>query len=366
MNYFQPLGVKATLGRAFHVFRQRWIYLLVASAVPILVWYVIAIGIRKALGDLSASHVERRSFEMGNGEEITYAVETLQTTCSRLGLLAEFVLVCFLLVPADAVNIRIVAGLYAGEDGADIRTTSITQNLRAVGPKLPALGLVCAVWCTVLALPLILIVLCMAPEGQTSRHDGISIYLQPWLPKVVLGLAYLIASSAFMLATCLTYPIMTIRGGRPMASFRESSELVRTSWPHIGAVTLLWFFIKIGITKGVSALNLWYYLHEKRVWMVWDQPGIPLHPVRVLWSTGTDLWEIGRSWISVPFVIFLAAMGSVFQAVLYLDTRIKQENYSRNLLRSELGLDDDCGGGEEMTDYKSMKNCDPTSGGALA
>lgn len=360
-EYFEPLGITDTLGRAVHVFRQRWKHLLLTSAIPIAVWYVIAIGIRNVFGELSASHVETRSFEM-NGEEVAYQVETLRTTFSRLGLVVEFFLVCFLHVPADALNIRMVAELYAGEDAADIQN-SFRQQLHLVGSKLPSLGLACAVWSTILMVPLTVLVLLMAPEGQTASHDGLSVYILPWLPKLGFGLVYFVVSSAFVLATYFTYAIITIKGGPPMTSLKESMELVKTSGLHIGAVTFLWFLVKIGITKCVSAINWWYYLHENRFWVVWDQPGIPLHPIRILWSPGNDLWGLGRSWISFSFVVFLAAMGSVLQAVLYLDTRVKQEGYSRNLLRSELGLDDSV---KEATDYNSMKTNEARSDRVLA
>jgi len=351
--YFEPLGIKASLERAVHVFRQRWKHLLVISAIPIFLWYIAAIGIRNAISAISASHVENLSFEM-DGETVSYQVESLHTTLSRLGLIAEFFLFSFLFLPADVANIRIVAALYAGRDADGIRQT-IRQTLRAILPNLPSLGLVCAIWCAVLMLPLILIVLCMAPEGQTQEY-GIAIYFEPWLPKLVFGLPYLIASSTFMTATCLSYSIITVKGGGAIASLKESSELFKKSWSHIGAVTVLWFLIKMAITKFVSAINWMYYLHNMSFWMVWEQPGIPLHPIRILWSTSSDLWGIGTSWISVPVVVFLAAMGSVFQAVFYFDTRIKQGDYTQDVLLSELGPDES----EEPTDYKTMENEETT------
>ena len=145
-----------------------------------------------------------------------------------------------------------------------------------------------------------------------------------------------------------------------MASLKESFELFKKSWSHIGAVTSVWFLVKIAVTKFVTAINWLVYQYDKNVWAVWDQPGIPLHPIRILWSTSNDLWEIGTSWISVPFVILLATMGSVLRAVLYMDTRIKQEGYSRDLLRSEIVLDES----EEANDYNNMEmnGVAPTSG----
>jgi len=265
-------------------------------------------------------------------------------------LVGEFFLFSFLFLPANAANIRTVAGLYAGRDAGNIR-----QTLRAILPNLPSLGRVCAIWCAILMLPLILITLCMAPEGQTQdQQSGLAIYYQPWLSKLVFGLPYLIASSTFMMATCLSYSIITVKGGGAIASLKESSEVFKKSWSHIGQVTVLWFLIKIALAKFVSAINWIYYLHDMRFWVVWDHPGIPLHPIRILWSTSSDLWEIGTSWISVPFVVFLAAMGSVFQAVIYMDTRIKQGDYTQDVLLSELGPEEE--ESEEMTDYKTMED----------
>mmetsp|Transcript_21770 Transcript_21770/g.47374 ORF Transcript_21770/g.47374 Transcript_21770/m.47374 type:complete len:371 (+) Transcript_21770:2-1114(+) len=339
----EPLGIKASLERAIHVFRQRWKHLLGISAIPIFLWYITAIGIRNVFAGISASHLENLSFEMGD-DYYSYQVQSLHTTLSRLGLVAEFFLFSFLFLPANAANIRTVAGLYAGRDAE-----SIQQTLRAIKPNLPSLGLVCAIWCAVLMLPLIVVALCMAPEGQTQeQQDGIAIYYDPWLSKLVFGLPYLVASSTFMMATCMSYSIITVKGGQAIASLKESSESFKKSWSHIGAVTVLWFLIKIALTKFVEAINWMYYLHEMRFWVVWEYPGIPLHPIRILWSTNSDLWEIGTSWISVPFVVFLAAMGSVFQAMFYLDTRIKQGDCTQDVLRSELGLD------EIETDYKTM------------
>lgn len=354
--YFQPqLGVKGTFGRVLHVFRQRWKHLVVTSAIPIFLWYVIAIGIRSLFKNMSLNYVESRSFDM-NGETFSYNSETLRTTISRLGLVLEFFLVFFLFLPADAVNIRVIAGLYAGDDD-----TSLKDMLwKSLLPKIPSLAIVCAIWCVALMLPMLLLIWCMAPEGQVTQN-GILIYYQPWLPKLVGGLVYLILSSAFMLATYLSYSILVVKGGQAIASIKESFELFKSNWKHIGTVLFLWFLIKVVITKVVSAINWWYYLHEERFWIIWDQPGIPLLPIRILWSTSTDLWEFGRSWISVPFVILIAAMSSVFQAVLYMDTRIKQESYTRETLRTELGLDDDSAA------YKTMKNPEAdNTGGTMA
>jgi len=343
--YFQPLGIKESFRRVAHVFRERWRHLLAVTAVPIFVWYAAAVGIRKGFGALSSSSfVTIKSLYLGNGTEISYGWETHRATLSRLGLAAEFVLFSFLFLLADAANIRTVADLYAGRD-ADVR-----KALRAVLSKLPSLLTVCAVWSAVLVLPLLLIVLCMAPESEKSV-DGINVYYQPWL-RLVLGLLYFIASSAFIMATYLSHSILIVEGGRAIPSLKDSFESFKNSWSHFGAVLALWFLTKIVITKFVMALNYWYYMHDRRVWAAWDLPGIPLHPVRVLWSASDDLWRIGRSWISPPFVVFLAAAGSVFRAVLYLDARVKRGGYTRDSLRDELGAND----GEETADYKSMGN----------
>ena len=343
--YFQPLlGIKGTFGRIIHVFQKRWKHLVVASAIPIFLWYVIAIGIRTLFNDLSRKSAETRSFEM-NGDTFSYKSETLRTTISRLGLVLEFFLLFFLFLPADAVNIRMIAGLYAGDDDSSLKDVLKKSLL----PNIPSLAIVCAIWCTALMVPMLLLIWCMAPEGQSNQH-GIQIYYQPWLPKLVGGIVYLILSSAFMLATYFSYPILVVKGGQAIASIKESFEMFKSNWKHTGAVLFSWFLVKVLITKVVSAINWGYYLHEKRFWIIWDQPGIPLLPVRVLWSTSNDLWEIGRSWISVPFVILIAAMASVFQAVLYMDTRINKESYTREKLRTELGLEDDSAA------YKTMKN----------
>jgi hypothetical protein len=355
--YFRPLlGIKGTFGRILHVFRLRWRPLVVTSAIPIFLWYVIAIGIRSFFNDMSQNNAEIRSFEM-NGDTINYKMETLRTTLSRLGLVLEFFLVFFLFLPADAVNIRMIAGLYAGDDISSWNNMLQTSLL----PIIPSLAIVGAIWCVTLMLPMLLLIWCMAPEGQMNQY-GIQIYYQPWLPKLVGGLVYLILSSVFMLASYFCYSILVVKGGPAMASFQESLELFQSNGKHMGTVIVLWFLIKVVITKVVSAINWWYYLHEKRFWIIWDQPGIPLLPIRILWSTSNDLWEIGRSWISVPFVILIAAMSSVFQAVLYMDTRIKKESYTRETLRTELGLDDDSAA------YKTMKNpeADNNSNGIMA
>lgn len=343
--YFRPLiGIKETFGRILHVFRQRWRHLVVTSAIPIFLWYAIAIGIRSFFNNMSQTYVKVSSFEM-NGETISYQVETVRTTISRLGLVLEFFLVFFLFFPADAVNIRMIAGLYAGDENSSWKNILKTSLL----PIIPSLAIVCTIWCVTLMLPMLLLVWCMAPKGQMNQY-GIEIYYQPWLSKLVGGLVYLILSSAFILASYFSYSILVVEGGQAIASIKESFELFKSNWKHVWTVLFLWFLVKVVITKVVTAINWGYYLHEKRFWVVWDQPGIPLLPVWILWSTSNDLWEFGRSWISVPFVILIAAMSSVFQAVLYMDTRIKKESYTQETLRTELGLHDDSAA------YETMKN----------
>lgn len=306
--YFPSVGTSGVFQRALLVLRKRWIYLLSTSTLAICLWYVIAIGIRVAFDNLSMRYMETKTFEMG-GEEIAFQWQSFRTTFSRLGLCVEFLLVFLLHMPADAINIRLVAELYAGSEKPIVR-----QVLRSVVPCLLPLTITCLCWCGALLLPLLVLIAWMGPEGQ-DRHEGLELLYLPLWPKIIGGGLFVIFSTIFMVVTYYAYSLLVIgttTRSSGIASLQQSYEMSRSSssWLQVLSVSSMWFLMKLGITKFVSALNLWYYGHEKHFWLVWDEQGIPIHPGRILWSS-MDLWEVGRSWISVPFVIALAAIGSV-------------------------------------------------------
>lgn len=305
-SYFYPLTLGGTFRRVWNLFRERWMAVYTTSAISISLWYVFAIGVRYLFHQWSLQNTELKSFEMG-GNEFTFPWQTHRTTFSRIGLCVEFLLVYLLHLPADATNIRLLAHAYAGNES--IHPYKVFSN--EVLPRMMSLLVACLLWCWVLLFPLGILILLMAPEGQT-RTNALALYLYPIWSKLCGGLVYLGISSAFIVATFFAYSSIMI-AKNPTGGFEALKHAVdlqgQGRWKHVVQVLFLWFMLKWGITKIVSALNILYYMQEVRFWNYWGLPGIPLHPYRIIGSS-MDLWEIGRSFISVPFVILFASFGS--------------------------------------------------------
>ena len=310
-RYRRLLGVGALLDESVRLFRERWRSFAVVSAVALLPFGILSVGVSvglAAVGTAIASQPVR-----------VYSLSALATPQVVYGTLGVFVLLGLVglidsLLWTAALTRTTDAYLHAEQPSVrGVYGLAVRRLLALVGGSL-LLMLAAAI--LTLAATLLFVVTGFGLLGSIVALVGLLAWWRkpdvrkPWLKWLIVLAAPFGLPTYLLVRWSMFVPSVVVEGHGPIGALRRSSELVRGEWFRAASVL------------GVASLIV-LVLASAPAYLV----SIPLGVIDVARGNyGADLVGLAlRNGVSIVCQVLFASIGTIAYTLLFIDLRNRRE-----------------------------------------
>ena len=232
----RPLGVGDIVDRVFALYRSRPLMLVIASAVPYLVFVLVIIGVTIALAASIAG--------LANFANVLAGGQVPDPAFVQSAVVSFIWFVLFVVVAAVVIlSVQTTALVYATSATYLGRTMTLGEALRGglrAAPRVILAGL--AIFFLFIAMWLVLVV------AMILANSGVLVFL--------LSLAGFIASVFLFASTLVTPVVATLEGAGPITAIRRSFSLSAGNRWRVLGLQLLLIVINAVISTVVSTIFL--------------------------------------------------------------------------------------------------------------
>uniref|UniRef100_A0A7S3KY81 Uncharacterized protein n=1 Tax=Amphora coffeiformis TaxID=265554 RepID=A0A7S3KY81_9STRA len=329
-DYFVPIeGIGGIFERVFHVFGKAWVPLICVYFITNLASIGLSL-LTLAFFIGTAYHQFGNEYYYNDDESNNmYGDDVFGSQYSSSGsnraysdtagiaflffMITELVIVYSMQSIGDGASVFAAVSVYAGD------SPTILGCFRAACRKFTTLfAAALSVGFGLLLVPLFLIILIMVVVVTTSGGDP-----TPWLFVLVpFAIIYFIYIA---IETFLVYPTIMVESCGPWQAISRSFHLVKDNFGEIFCTLFLWGFVK-AIVNGIVSSS---HAGQNNAISTDNSGGV---------RYDVNLGGAGDGFASFAIGVLFAAIGSVFQAVIYINIRVKKESMSRATLLQEMDL----------------------------